>query len=35
VKELDILKINGGQDSIAAEYDKYFVLEEMIIDVTE
>lgn len=33
VKEMDILQINGRQESITAEYDKYFVLEELIINV--
>lgn len=35
IKELDHLTVNGVQDSITAEYNKYFVLEELVIDVTE
>lgn len=35
VKELENLKVNGTQDSIRAEYNKYFTLEELIINVTE
>lgn len=35
VAELDSLTVNGGQNSITAEYNKYFSLEELIIDVTE
>ena len=35
VKEVESLKVNGVQDSITAEYNKYFALEELIINVTE
>ncbi len=35
VKEIDCLTVNGGQDSIMAEYNKYFALEELIINVIE
>lgn len=35
VKEVESLKVNGSQDSIIAEYNKYFMLEELIINVTE
>lgn len=33
VKELENLEVNGGKDSIAAEYNKYFSLEELVINV--
>ena len=35
VKEIESLKVNGSQDSITAEYNKYFFLEELIVNVTE
>lgn len=35
VKEIGILKVNGTQDSITAEYNKYFALEELTVNVTE
>ncbi|MCD7812144.1 MAG: baseplate J/gp47 family protein [Ruminococcus sp.] len=35
VEEVESLKINGEQDSIVADYNKYFALEELIINVTE
>lgn len=35
VKELELLKVNGGQDSISAQYNKYFSLEGLVINVTE
>lgn len=35
VKEVDCLMVNGGQDSVTAEYNKYFSLEEMVINVIE
>lgn len=35
VKEMEELKVNGSQDSIAAEYNKYFALQELIVNVTE
>lgn len=35
VKEVGILKVNGAQDSITAEYNKYFALQELTVNVTE
>lgn len=35
VKEVGSLKVNGAQDSIIAEYNKYFALQELIVNVTE
>lgn len=35
VKEVGNLKVNGAQDSIIAEYNKYFALQELIVNVTE
>lgn len=35
VKEVGSLKVNGSQDSITVEYNKYFSLEELIVNVTE
>lgn len=35
VKEIGILKVNGTQESITAEYNKYFALEELTVNVTE
>lgn len=35
VKEVKSLKVNGVQDSITAEYNKYFALQELMINVTE
>lgn len=35
VKEVERLLVNGMQDSIDAEYNKFFALEELIINVTE
>ncbi len=35
VAELDGLTVNGEQDSIVADYNKYFILKEVIGDVTE
>lgn len=34
VKELENLLVNGGKESITAEYNKYFELKELIINVT-
>lgn len=35
VKEIRSLTVNGGKESIAVEYNKYFSLEELQIDVVE
>lgn len=35
VKEIGTLKVNGTQESITAEYNKYFALEELTVNVTE
>lgn len=35
VKEVRSLKVNGTQESIIAEYNKYFALQEVMIDATE
>ena len=34
VRELENLLVNGGKESITAEYNKYFELKELIINVT-
>lgn len=35
VRELAELTVNGGKESITADYDKYFSFEELIVDVIE
>ena len=35
VKDVGSLKVNGEQDSLIAEYNKYFMLEELVINVIE
>ncbi len=35
VREVENLRINGTQDSVTAEYDKFFELEELILNVIE